>query len=114
MCCTVKGWSFNIVPGTVNVTQGKAGARKVDLNEGDEVYSSQRLPRVPDTLVARGGASSVTFKELVSSTPFVRLHPITVNMTGVSSTKTSDKKTEDKLIRHYQPWVKSFEGGARP
>ena len=50
----------------------------------------------------------------MSSTPCVRLHPSTVDLSGVSSPETSDKETEDELIRHYQPLVKNFEGGARP
>ena len=76
--------------------------------------TAQRLPQVPDTPVAGGDMPSVTFKEPVSSTPHVRLHPSTVYLSGVSSPKTSDKDTEDELIRHYQPWVTNFEGGSRP
>ena len=76
---------------------------KVDLKEADEIYNSQRLPQVPDTLVAGGDMPSVTFKEPVSSTPHVRLHPSTVDLSGVSSPKTSDKETEDELIRNYHP-----------
>ena len=53
----------------------------------------------------------MTFKEPVSSTPHVRLHPTTGDLSGVSSPETSDKETEDELIRHYQPYVKKFEGG---
>ena len=53
---------FNIVPGTVNATQGEAQTRKVDLKEADEIYNSQRLPEVLDTLVAGGDMPSVTFK----------------------------------------------------
>ena len=105
---------FNIVPGTVNVTQGGAQARKVDLKEADEVYNSQRLPQVPDTLVAGGDIPSVTFKEPVSSTSHVRLHPSTVDLSGVTSPGTSDKETEGELIRHYQPQVKQFKGRERP
>ena len=84
------------------------------MKETDEIYNSQRLPHVPDTLVAGGDISSVNFKEPVSSTPCVRLHPSTVDLSGVFSPETSDKETEDKLIRHYQPQMKNFEGGARP
>ena len=54
----------------------------MDLNEGDEVYNSQRLPQVPDTPVAGGGVSSVTCKEPVSSTPCMRLHPTVVDFQG--------------------------------
>ena len=54
---------FNIVPSTVNVTWGTAWTRKVVSNEGNEGYNSQRLPQVPDTPMARGGVSSVTFKD---------------------------------------------------
>ena len=86
----------------------------MDLKEADEVYNSQRLPQVPDTPVAGGGVPSVTFKEPVSSTPHVRLHPTTVDLSGVSSPETSDREMENELIRHYQPQVKNFEGGARP
>ena len=57
--------------------------------------------------------SRVTFKEPVSYIPQF-LHPTTVDLSGVSSSETSDKETEDELIRHYQPQVKSFEGGVRP
>ena len=70
-----------------------------------------------DTLVAGAG---VTFKDLVvkekmvSPTPCVMLKPVPVNMSGVSSPETSDKKTEDEVVRHYKPQVKSYEGGARP
>ena len=84
------------------MTQGGARARKVDLKEADEIYNSQSLPQVLDTLVAGGYMPSVTFKEPVSSTLHVRLHPSTVNLSGVSSPETSDKETEDELIRHYQ------------
>ena len=94
---------FNIVPGTVNVTQGGAQARKVDMKEADEMYNSQRLPQVPDTPVAGGDMPSVAFSEPVSSTPCVRLHPSTVNLSGVSSTETSDKETEDELMGNYHP-----------
>ena len=106
---------FNIVPvpSTINMTQEKPWARNVDLNEEGKAYNSQRLPQVPDTLVARGGVSSVTIKEPVSSTPHMRLHPTTVDLSGVSSTETSAEKTEDELIRHYQPWVKGSKGEAR-
>ena len=75
---------FNIVPGTVDVTQGGARARKVDMKEADEMYNSQRLAQVPDTLVAGGDMPSVNFPEPVSSTPHVRLHPSTVDLSGVS------------------------------
>ena len=102
---------FNIVPGTVNVNRGGARARKVDMKVADEVYDSQRLPQVPDTPMVGGG---MTFPEHVSSTPCVRLHPSTVDLSGVSSTETSDKETEDELIGNYHPRVKNFEGGARP
>ena len=84
------------------------------MKEADKIYKSQRLPQVPDTLVAGGDMPSVTFKETVSSTPHVGLHPSTVNLPGVSSPETPDKETEDELIRHYNPSVKNFEGGARP
>ena len=94
---------FNIVPGNINVTQGKARARKVDMKEADEMYNSQRLPQVPDTLVAGGDMPSVTFPEPLSSTPHVRLHPSTVDLSMVSSPETSDKETEDELIRNYHP-----------
>ena len=75
----------------------------MDLKEADEIYNSQRLSQVPDTLVAGGDMSSVTFKEPVSSTPCVRLHPSTVDPSGFSSPETFDKETENELIRHYQP-----------
>ena len=78
---------FNIVPNTVNVTQEGAWARKVDLKESDEVYNSQRLPQVSDTLMAGWGVPSVMFKELVSSTPHVQLHPY-----------------NSRLLRGLQPW----------
>ena len=94
---------FNIVPGTVNVTQGGAGARKVDMKVADEMYNSQRLPQVPNTPVAGGDMPSVTFPEPVSSTPCVRLHPSTVDLSGVSNTETSDKETEDELMGNYHP-----------
>ena len=94
---------YNIAPGTVNVTQGDAQARKVDLKEADEIYNSQRLPQVPDMPVAGGDMPSVTFKEPVSSTLHVRLHPSTIGLSGVSSPETSDRETEDVLIRHYKP-----------
>ena len=84
------------------------------MKEADEMYNSQRLPQVPDTLVAGGDMPSVTFPEPVSSTPCVRLHPSTVDLSGISSPETSDKETEDELIRNYHPQVKNFEGGARP
>ena len=86
----------------------------MDLREANEIYNSQRLPQVPNTPVAGGGVPSVTFKEPVSSTPCVRLHPTTVELSGVSSPETSDRETEDELIRHYQPQVENFEGGVRP
>ena len=94
---------FNIAPGTVNVTQGGAQARKVDMKVADEMYNSQRLPQVPDTAVAGGDMPSVAFPEPVSSTPCVRLHPSTVDLSGVSSTTTSDKETEDELMGNYHP-----------
>ena len=75
----------------------------MDLKEADEIYNSQRLPQVPDTLVAGGDMPSVTFKEPVSSTPRVRLHPSIVDLSGISSPETSDKETEDELIRNYHP-----------
>ena len=78
---------LNIVSGTGNVTRGGAQARKVDLKEADEIYNSQRLPQVPDTPVAGGDMPSVTFKGPASSTPHVRLHPSTVDLSGVSSLK---------------------------
>ena len=86
----------------------------MDLKEADEIYNNQRLPQVPDTLVAGGDIPSVTFTEPMSSTPPVRLHPPTVDLSGVSGPKTSDKETEDELLRNYHPQVKNFEGGARP
>ena len=86
----------------------------MDLKEADEIYNSQRLPQVPDTLVAGGDMPSVTFTEPVSSTPCLRLHPPTVDLSVISSTKTLDKETEDELVRNYHPPVKKFEGGARP
>ena len=86
----------------------------MDLKEADEIYNSQRLPQVPDTPVAGGAMPSVTFKEPVSSTPHVWLHPSTVHLSVVSSSETSDRETEDELIRHFQPQLKNFEGGARP
>ena len=55
---------FNIVPGTVNVTQGGAQARKVDLKEADEIFNSQRLSQVPDTLVAGGDMPSMILGNL--------------------------------------------------
>ena len=105
---------FNVVCGTVNMIWGRAQARKVVLNEGNEVYNSQRLTPVTDTLVVTGGVSAETFKEPVPYTPCVRLCPTTVDLSGVSSFETSDKEMEDKLIRYYQQWVKYFDGGARP
>ena len=75
-------------------------ARKVDLNEGDEVYNSQRLPQVPDTPVAGGDVSSVTFKEPVSSTPHVRLCPTAVDF---SSPEILDKESEGGVFKHCQP-----------
>ena len=74
-----------------------------------EMYNSQRLPQVPDTPVAGGDIPSVAFQEPVSSTPCVM-----IDLSGVSSTETSDKETEDELIGNYHPRVKNFEGGARP
>ena len=96
------------------MTWGRAQAKQVELNEDAKAYNSQRLHHVLYTPVARGGVSSVSFKEPVSSTPHVRLCPTTVDLSGVSSPETSDKEIEDKVFRHYHPWVKSFEGGARP
>ena len=61
------------------------------------IYNSQRLAQVPDKLVAGGDMPSVT------STPHVRLHPSTVDQSGVSSPETPDRETEDELIRLYQP-----------
>ena len=84
------------------------------MKVADEMYNSQRLLQVPDTPVAGGDMPSVTLPEPVSSTPCVRLHPSTVDLSGVSSTKTSDKETEDELMGNYHPQVKNFEGGARP
>ena len=81
------------------------------MKVADEMYKSQRLPQVPDTPVAGGDMPSVTFPEPVSSTPCVRLHPPTVDLSGVSSTKTSDKETEDELIGNYHPSVKYFKEG---
>ena len=86
---------------------------KGDLNEDDEVYKSQRLPQVPDTPMAGGGISLVTFKEPVSSTPHVRLCPTAVALSGVFSPETSDKETEEEIFRHCQPWIKGYEGEAR-
>ena len=54
----------------------------MDLKEANEIYTSQRLPQVPDTLVTGGGVPSVTFKEPVSSTPCLKLHPLTVDLSG--------------------------------
>ena len=99
---------FNVVPGTVNVTQGRAW---VDLNEEGVKYKSQRLPKAPHTPMAGKDVPSVTFKEAVSSTPCVRLNPAAVNLLGVSSPETSDKETEDKDFRHYQPQVKVMKEG---
>ena len=73
------------------------------MKEDDEMYNSQRLPQVPDTLMVGGDMPSVTFPEPVSSTPCVRLYPSTVDLSGVSSTKTSDTETEDELIGNYHP-----------
>ena len=73
------------------------------MNEADEMYNSQRLPQVQDTLVAGGDLPLVTFSEPVSSTPCVRLHSSTVDLSGISSTETSDKETEDELIGNYHP-----------
>ena len=73
----------------------------MDLKEADEIYNSQRLPQVPATPVAGGGVPSVTFNESVSSSLHVRLHPTTVDLSGVPSPETSDRETEDELIRHY-------------
>ena len=60
---------FNIVPGTVNVTQGRAWVKWVDLNEEVVKYNSQRLPKASHTPMAGEDVPSVTFKEPVSSTP---------------------------------------------
>ena len=79
-----------------------AQGRNLDLNKGNEVYNSQRLPQVPDTPVAGGGLCSVTFEEPVSSTPDVRLCPTAVDLSGVFSHETLDKETEDEVFRHYQ------------
>ena len=113
---------LNIVPGTVNVAQGGAWVRNVKSSEDGEGYNSQRLPLVPDTPVAGGCASLVTFGEhvvskevVVSSTPHVKIHPPTVDLSGVSSPETSDKEREIEVeitIRCHQPWLKGFEGGA--
>ena len=73
------------------------------MKEADEMYNSQRLPQVPDTLVAGGDMPSITFPEPVSSTTCVRLHPSPVDLSGISSTETSDKESEDELIRNYHP-----------
>ena len=75
----------------------------MDLKEADEIYNSQRLPQVLNTPVAEGDMLSVTFKEPVSSTPHVRPHPSTVDLSVIFSPETSAKETEDELIRHYQP-----------
>ena len=79
---------------------------------------------MPDTLVTEGGVSSLTFKEpvvskeaVMSSTPHVKLHPAAVDLSGVSNPETSDKEMEGEAelpVRHYQPQLTSFEGGARP
>ena len=73
-----------------------------------EGHDRQRLLPVPSTLVAQGGTSLATFREfvmsrkdVVTSIPHVRMH----HLSGVSSTETSDKKTESEveiLIRHSQ------------
>ena len=79
----------------------------MDLSEYSEVYNSQRLPQVLDTLVARGGVPSVTFNEpvvkvaVLSSIPYVKLHPAAIDFSGVFSPETSDKETEDEVVRHY-------------
>ena len=69
-------------------------------------YNSQRLPKASHTPMAGEDVPSVTFKEPVSSTPCVRLNPAAVVLLGVSSLETSDKETEDKDFRHYQPQLK--------
>ena len=98
--------------------------RNEELSEDDKAYNSQRLPQVPDTPAARGGASSETIIELmvskevvVSSTPCVKLHPLAVDLTGVSSPETSEKDIKSKVempVGHYQPQLKGFEVRARP
>ena len=70
------------------------------MKVADEMYNSQRLLQVPDTPVVGGG---MTFREPVSSTPCMRLHPSTVDLSGVSSTETSDKETEDELMGNHHP-----------
>ena len=58
----------------------------MDSSEDGEAYNSQRLSQVPDTPMAGGGVSSVTFKESVvketvlSSTLCVRFHPEAVDL----------------------------------
>ena len=69
-------------------------SKESGFERGLEVYNSQRLPQVLDAPVAGGGVPSMTFKELVSSTPGVRVHPTTVDLTGVSNPETSDREME--------------------
>ena len=88
---------FNIVPSTVNVTQGVADQGKWTQKRAMKFITAKDCPQVPDTLVA-GGVPSVTFKETVSSTSHVRLHPTTIDLSGVSSPETSDREMEDELI----------------
>ena len=98
--------------------------RNVETGEDSEVYNSQRLPQVPDTLVGEGGASLLSFKvpvvskeAVVSSKHCVKLHPWAVDLSEVFSPETSDKEMESEAeipIRHHQPQLKGFEGGERP
>ena len=111
LAALLKDEVFNIVPGTANVTQGMPWTKQVDSNKENEIYNSQRLPQVLDTLVAGWGVYSATFKKPVSPTPWVRLHPTAVDLSGDSSPETLNKDTEDKVFRHNQPWVKSYKGG---
>ena len=71
----------------------------MDSNKDGEAYNSQRLPQLPDTPVAAGDVSAVTFKEPVSSTSCVKLHPTAVDLSGVSSPETLEKETEDEVFR---------------
>ena len=70
------------------------------LKEDPETYDSQRLPQVPDTPTAWGGASALIFKEpgvskeaVVSSTPHIKLCHLIMNISDVSSFETSKKET---------------------
>ena len=79
--------------------------RNTQRKEDTEIYDNQRLTKVPDTLVAGGG--TVTFKEhivsrkaLVPSTPHIKSHPSTINISGISSMRHQGKK--QRVRQRYQ------------